>query len=223
MQRRMKAGAVVVVSLLLAVGRAYASDPGNSCEDEASELRQALTRESSRAETWNTVWRWTFTGAAVSSAAIAYVDFDFLHDSQAGIYVSAGKASIGAIARWIMPLHIHVPPPTADACADVEALHKEITRVAKKERGLFITGHIGGLLLNGVGGYVVYHYSGLGQAALSVGLGYPIGLLSNYTMPRSSWHRYRDREWDLPPPAPMPTLSVIPTRGGWFVSLGGAF
>jgi hypothetical protein len=219
----MKAGAVVVVSLLLAARAAYASDPGVTCEEQAAELREALTREAHRADVWNKVWRWTFTGAAVSSAAIGYADFDFLHDSQAGLYVSAGKASVGALARWILPLRIHVPPPTADACADVEAMHAEIKRVAKREKGLFITGHIGGILLNGVGGYIVYHYSGLGQAALSVGIGYPVGLISNYTMPRSSWHRYRDRDWDLPSATPMPTLSVVPIRGGWFVSLGGAF
>lgn len=219
----MKAGAVVVVSLLLAARAAYASDPGVTCEDEAAELRDALGRESHRAETWNTVWRWTFTGAAVASAGLAAADLDLLADSQAGLWVSAGKASIGALARWILPLHIHVPSPTSDACADVEAMHAEIKRVAKKEKGLFITGHIGGLILNGVGGYIVYHYAGLGQAALSVGVGYPVGLLSNYTMPRRSWHRYRDRTWDLPPAAPMPSLSVMPTRGGLFVSLGGAF
>lgn len=222
----MKAGAVVVVLLLLSVASphpARASDPGVDCDEQAAELRDALTREAHRADVWNTVWRWTFTGSAVASAALAYADLDVLHDSQAGLYVSAGKAGIGALARWILPLHIHVPPPSSDSCADVEAMHAEIKRVAKKEKGLFITGHIGGLLLNAVGGYIVYEYSGWGQAALSVGVGYPVGLISNYTMPRRSWHRYRDRDWDLPPPKPMPTLSVMPIRGGWFVSVGGAF
>jgi hypothetical protein len=219
----MKAGAVVVVLLLLSVGSAHASDPDVGCDEQAAELRDALTRESHRAEVWNTVWRWTFTGAAVANAGLAVWDPDFLHDSQVGLYVSAGKASIGAIARWILPLHIHVPPPSSDSCADVEAMHAEIKRVAKKEKGLFITGHIGGILLNGVGGYIVYEYSGWGQAALNVGLGYPVGLLSNYTMPRRSWHRYRDRDWDLPPPKPMPTVTVMPIRGGWFASVGGTF
>ena len=219
----MKAGAVLVVSLLLAAGSASASEPDTSCEDESAELRDMLTKEARRAETWNTVWRWTFTGAAVTTATVAYLDPAILHDSQVGLYVSAGKASIGALARWIMPLHIHVPPPTSDACADLEAIHKEIKRVAKKEKSNFILGHVGGILLNGVGGYIVYRYSGLGQAALSVGVGYPVGLISNYTMPRRSWKTYRNRTWDQPPPTPMPTLSVTPTKGGAFVTLGGAF
>ena len=219
----MKAGVVLVVSLLLAAGSASAEEPDTSCEDQSAELREMLTKESRRAETWNTVWRWTFTGAAVTSATVAYLDPAFLHDSQVGLYVSAGKATIGALARWIMPLHIHVPPPTSDACADLDAIHKEIKRVAKKERTNFILGHIGGILLNGAGGYIVYRYSGLGQAALSVGVGYPVGLISNYTMPRRSWKAYRNRDWDLPPPTPMPTLSVTPTQGGAFVTLGGAF
>jgi hypothetical protein len=218
----MKAGLVVVVMMLVvAVRPAYASEPSPSCDEQAAELRDALTRESHRAEVWNSVWRWSFTGAAVATAAVGY--WDPVHEWQAGLYVSAGKASIGALARWILPLHIHVPPPTQDACADLAALHAEIKRIAKKEKGLFITGHIGGFLLNAVGGYIVYHYSGLGQAALSVGVGYPIGLLSNYTMPRASWHRYRDRDWDLPPSPPQPSLSVVPTDGGMVVSVAGAF
>ncbi|HSD87008.1 MAG TPA: hypothetical protein VLB44_05815 [Kofleriaceae bacterium] len=212
---------VVLVGLVLSTRSAHASDPGVSCDAEVAELREALGKEAHWADTWNTVWRLTFTTTAVGTAAVGF--WDPIHSWQAGLYVSAGKSTVGALARWIMPLRIHVPPPTNDACADLQALHDEIKRIAKKEKSLFIMGHIGGIVLNGLGGYIVYKYSSAGQAALSVGVGYPIGLISNYTMPRRSWHRWRDHTWDVPPPAPMPSLSIVPMRGGAFVGLSGAF
>lgn len=215
--------AIVVVLVGLAVARsAHAGEPDtDTCATDAAELREALGREAHWADTWTTVWRLTFTATAVGTAVVGYLDP--IHSWQAGLYVSAGKSTVGALARWVMPLRIHVPPPTADACADVAAMHAEIKRVAKMERSLFIMGHIGGIVLNGVGGYIVYHYASPGQAALSVGVGYPVGLLSNYTMPRRSWHRWRDRNWDLPAPAPLPTLTIAPTRGGAFIGLSGTF
>lgn len=205
--RRMKPGAAAMV--LFALSRnAEAAD----CAKDEAELRASLTHESAKAETWNFAWRWTFTGAAVVSLSVGLADFDFLRDSRVGLFVSAGKAGIGAMARWILPLHIRVPAATGDACADLALLHREQARVAKKQRGLFFTGHAGGILLNAVGGYIVYRYSGVGQAALSVGVGYPVGLISNYTMPRDSWQRWRDT-----------TVVVTPTDGGGAVSLVGAF
>lgn len=218
----MKAGVLVVVCLAVAARPAHASEPSPDCGEEAATLRQALTREAHRAHLWNTIWGITFSVSAVGSAVAGYYDFP-KHELQAGLYVSAGKATIAALGRWVTPLSIQVPAPSSDACADLDALHAAIKRAAKKEKVGFFLNHIGGILLNVGGGLIVYHYSTGGQTALSVGGGYTVGLLATYTMPRESWHRYRDRDWDLPAPAPQPTLSVTPTPGGLFVSLGGAF
>jgi hypothetical protein len=219
----MKAGAVVVVSLLLAAAEpARAGAPSVDCGAEAAALREGLTREAHRAHLWNTIWGITFSVSAVGSAAAGYYNFP-KHELQAGLYVSAGKATIAALGRWVTPLSLSVPPATGDACADLDALHAAIKRNAKKEKVAFFLNHIGGIVLNVAGGFIVYHYSTVGQTALSVGGGYGIGLLATYTMPRESWHRYRDRDWDLPAAAPQPTLTVIPTQGGAFVSVGGAF
>jgi hypothetical protein len=218
----MKAGVLLVVCLGVAARPAHASEPGPDCGEEAAALRTAMTSEAHRARLWNTIWGITFSAAAVGSAVAGYYDFP-KHELQAGLYVSAGKSTIAALGRWVTPLSIEVPPQAADACADLDALHAAIKRAAKKEKVGFLLNHIGGLVLNVAGGFIVYHYSSVGQTALSVGGGYAVGLVATYTMPRESWHRYRDRDWDLPAPAPQPTLSVTPTPGGMFVSLGGAF
>ena len=219
----MKAGAVVVVCLLLGATRpSHAGAPAEDCDEDAAHLREALTREAHRAHLWNTVWGITFSVSAVGSAVAGYYDFP-KHDLQVGLYVTAGKSTIAALGRWVTPLSLDVPPPTSDACADLDALHAAIKRNAKKEKVAFYLNHIGAIVLNVAGGFIVYHYSTVGQTALSVGGGYAVGMLSNYTMPRESWHRYRDRDWDLPAPTPQPTLTVSPTQGGAFVSIGGAF
>lgn len=179
-----------------------------SCEAQAVELRESLIDEADRADTWNSVWRWGFTAAAVGSAAVAIADP--VHEYRANLYVSAGKAAIAGFGRWIMPLHVEVPPPSGDACADVAAMHRAIARTAKSERGLFYSNHIGGIVLNAIGGLIVDHYSGAGQAAISAGGGYAVGLVATYTMPRDSWHDAI-------------VVSVMPTHGGWFVGAAGSF
>jgi hypothetical protein len=193
------------------------------CLAEATELRDHLTSQRGSANTWNAVWRWTFTGAAVATAVVGYIDPFPDADLQHGLYGSAGKATIGALARWILPLHIRVPAVNADACADVAQLRAGVKLVANKERGMFWLGHIGGLLVNLGGAAYVYYYDGLGKAALSVAIGYPVGVLSNYTMPRGSWKLYRAREaaWQVT------TVGVLPLRSsehnGWVLGVGGTW
>ncbi|NVB77261.1 MAG: hypothetical protein HOV81_02600 [Kofleriaceae bacterium] len=181
---------------------------------EAEELRAHLLTERRRATTWNRVWRWSFTAAAVGSFGVGLANpFPSLQD---GLYVSAGKAAVGAAARWIIPLRVDVPEPNADTCADLAALRKAIRETAKKEKGLFVMGHIGGLALNLAGGAILWYRGSFWDAALSVGVGYPVGLLSNYTMPRSSWHLDRERAWTI-------AITPAPDGTGWFAHASGAF
>jgi hypothetical protein len=214
--------ALLVLIVVLGASRADAqpvvptpdapSAPGACDEREADELRKHLMREEHRASRWNLAWRWTFTAASVGSFAVAIADpFPEMRD---GLYVSGAKAGIGALARWILPLRVDVPEVNADVCADVIALRKAVASTAKRERGLFIMGHIGGLALNIGGAAIIWYRGSLGQAALSVAVGYPVGLLSNYTMPRGSWQMHRERTW---------TVGVVPQQDGWLVTAAGAF
>jgi hypothetical protein len=213
--RRMKRG-VVVTALLIGSPRADAAD----CANDEAELRAMLTSEASKTRTWNTVWGWIYTGTSVTAATLAAIDPEPIHELQVGLYVSAGKAGIAAGSRWVLPLSVRVPAPTGDACADLALLRRELARIGKKERSTFWMNHIGGIVLNVVGGYIVYNYTetdtgtggATGPAALSVGAGMAVGLVSTYTMPRNAWHTWRDA-----------TVVVTPTDGGGVASLVGVF
>jgi hypothetical protein len=204
-------GALLVVLLWAQPVRAQtACDPA-----EAAELRAHLEQQASHARKWNIAWAITFGGAAVGSAAVALANP--FPELQTGLYVSAGKATIGALGRVILPLRIPLPPPNADACADVAALRKAVAVAAKRERGNFYLNHVGGILVNGGGAAIIYWKTdSIGQALLSVAIGYPVGLLSNYTAPRGSWHLHRER-------APTWTATVIPHQHGWTAGVAGTF
>jgi hypothetical protein len=195
--------AALALFLLSRAAYAQPCDP-----KEAEELRAHLEHEQHRASVWNWSWRIAFTASAVGSFAVGYANpFPSLQD---GLYVSAGKAGIAAAARWILPLRVDVPDANADTCADISALHKALERAAKRERSNFWLNHIGGILVNGAGAVIIAERGSLGQGLLSVAIGYPIGLLSNYTAPRDSWHRWRERTW---------TVAAVPRDDGFMVLL----
>jgi hypothetical protein len=185
----------------------------SSCDlAEAADLYAHLDRESTRARNWNITWGVIFGGASLGSLGAAVSGK--LPNLETGLYVSAGKAGIGALARLILPLRIPVPALTGDACTDVAALRKALEHAARRERGNFFLNHAGGIAVNTAGALIIWKYEGWGQALLSVALGYPIGLISNYTAPRASWHRYRERTWGA---------GVVPQQTGWLVVAGGSF
>ena len=203
------------MGLLLASAKPVAA---TDCAQEATELRAHLEDQSKRANTWNWVWRITFTTAAVTTGVVGVVDpFPSLRQ---GLFVSSGKATIGALARWFLPLRIEIPVADADPCTDVAALRKAITKVAKKQKSLFWLGHFGGIAVNLGGAGILWYTSSLGQAGLSIAVGYPVGVLSNYTMPRATWKLWREREsaWNVT------TVTAMPQDGGgWALSAAGTF
>lgn len=211
---------VTIVLLLRGIAPADAvpesSPVASSCDAaEAADLRTHLTAQQQKADRWNLAWRITFTAAAVGTLAVGVANpFPSL---QTGLYASSGKATIGALARWFLPLRIHVPAETSDTCADVSALRTELRRVARKQRSLFWLGHVGGILVNLGGAAYVWYEDSASKALLSIAVGYPVGLLSNYTMPRGAWHKYRDATWTSP------TVTAAPHKDGWVVTLSGAF
>jgi hypothetical protein len=181
---------------------------------EADELRAHLESQARKAHTWNWAWRITFTSAVAGTLALGLANP--LPELQGGLYVSAGKATVGALARWFLPLRIDVPLAQADTCADVTALRAAVATAARRQRRLFYLGHAGGILVNVAGAWILTEYESFNKGLLSVAIGYPIGLLSNYTMSRGSWQFFRDRgvTW---------TVTVLPQRDGWGFGLAGSF
>jgi hypothetical protein len=210
----------VLVAVVLVLGLPRTTQAGTCDPAEAAHLRTALEGERIKAENWNFAWRVTFTAAAVGSLAGGLIDPVPHWNIRDGLYVGAGKSTIGALARWFMPLRVRVPVQDADACTDLAALRKEARRVAKKERTMFLMGHVGGIVLNAAGAAIIWQRGTLGQALLSVAVGYPVGLLSNYTMPRTTWHLVREQSsvWET-------AVVGVSTgdQGQWMLSMSGAF
>lgn len=203
----MRAALVVVLVLV----RSAAAQTSTCDPHEVEELRAHLVDEQHRANRWNLTWGVLFSVAAVGSATVATINP--LPEMQDGLYVSAGKATVGALGRWVLPLRIDVPDATGDACADLALLRRALRTAAKREKGNFYLNHIGGLLVNGAGAAILWWRGETRQALISVASGYPVGLLSNYLGPRNSWHRYRERDWNV---------AIVPHPSGWLVSVGGA-
>ncbi len=101
--------------------------------------------------------------------------------------VGAAQAAVASIGSLLAPA-IEVPAPRSDACADLVALRAARVEAGHAERLTFIESHVGNLVLNVAGSAVLVERTGWSAALLAFAIGYPIGLLETYTMPRDSWH-----------------------------------
>jgi hypothetical protein len=207
----------LVVALVLA-----ASAPGPraaaDCAQDADRLRAHLVEAAPRVHTWNFAWAIGFGGAAAIQVALAATETNpfgaFTADYQETLYVGAAKAAIGAAARFVLPLHVEIPPPVADRCVELAALRSSLETIARKERRTFWLTHLGGLALNLSGAALLWHRRSFAVGATSFAISFPIGPISAYTMPRSSWHRWRDEHatW---------AVAISPHDGGGILSIRG--
>ena len=119
------------------------------------------------------------------------------------MWVGAAKSTVGALVHAILPLRIREPA----TCDDAEAV---LRKAARDERRLFFLNHIGGLALNAAGALLLVHVQSWREGLISFALGYPVGLIHAYTLPRGSWHAVR-------------AISVLPHDGGVTLTLAGVF
>lgn len=185
---------------------------GPSCQDPSA-LRTALEGESARADHWNLAWRITYTALAAGQIAGA-ASGSASHDDTRTLWVGGVKSALGAAGAWLSPLRIHVPPMSGEACDDGATLRAVAERAASDERIAFWTSHIAGLIVNLAGAAVVAELTSWKTGLVSFALGYPIGLISTYTMPRASWRRVREPSW---------TAGVVATPDHYALVVGGAF
>ena len=171
-------------------GAATAAAPADLSAGQR-EIDDAICEDFHRAATWNLAWTATFAVAAVGSAGYAALaPGDWLgSDSRAALYVTAGKATIGAIAKRVDPLHIdveglcHDPHP-----ASARARHAFLVEAARHESHALILNIFGGLALNTAG----LLYLGCGRDAwqtawISFGVGTTVAVASTLTAPVQSW------------------------------------
>jgi hypothetical protein len=115
--------------------------------------------------------------------------------------VGAAKSGIGMLVHAILPLRIATPT----TCDDADAI---LRKAARDERRLFFLNHFGGLALNIAGAVILAEHLTWRDGLISFAVGWPVGLLHAYTLPRSSWHTVR-------------TITAIPYDRGGLVIVAG--
>lgn len=164
-------------------------------------IRARIAHDAAQAHTWNLAWGLGFTGASILQAAAAISPVS--ERTRDGMWVGAAKSTIGALVHAILPLRIREP----GTCAEAQAI---LEKAARDERRLFFLNHFGGLALNTAGALLLARVQTWREGLISFALGYPIGVLHAYTLPRGSWHVIR-------------AMSVVPENGGAMVMAAGVF
>ena len=156
------------------------------------------SQEAARAHAWNVDWGLIFFGVTVVQAAGALTPVgDKQRDT---LIVGAAKSGIGALSHAILPIKID----------KLGECRRALAAAGKLERNLFFLNHLGGLAVNIGGAVVLGHLHSWKDGLLSFAIGWPVGLLHAYTLPRGAWHYVR-------------SVTATPTDGGAMVSIGGAF
>lgn len=208
--------AAFVALFVLVVARTAAAD----CAADATALRAHLTEQAPRVRTWNLAWGIAFGAAAAGQVALAATQEKplgtFDKDYQETLYVGAAKATLGAGARLVMPLRIRIPAIDPDPCTDLAHLRASLAKIGRQERQTFWLTHLGGIAVNLTGAFILWHRRSFAVGAVSFLISSPVGPISAYTMPRGSWHRWREERasWGV---------AVLPHDGGWLLGAAGEF
>ncbi|MBV8759939.1 MAG: hypothetical protein JO257_21795 [Deltaproteobacteria bacterium] len=166
------------------------------CGVAAAEPCPAIAHEQQRADHWNLTWGLLLTSATIVQGAAALTP-PLPRDVRVGAAIGAGKSFIGAAGRWILPLRVEDRP----GC--------DVAHAASVERQNFWLLHIGNFVVNAGGAVAETEWTDWQHAAAAFGLGYAIGLVQIYTMPRHAGEQV--------------SAALAPTAGGWVLTLGGAF
>jgi hypothetical protein len=177
-------------------GLAWA-EPRGKLSHEDLEIDAALCEDARRAGTWDTAWAATFAIAAVGSAGIAtFAPHTWLDSNRrAGLYVTAAKATIGAVDRLVDPLHFD----TVGLCGDPNeasssARNALLLKAAHRERNGLALELLGGVALNTAGLLYLGYGRGSWQTAwISFGVGTAVGVASALTAPVQAWLLNRRR------------------------------
>jgi len=186
----------ITIVIALLVARTAAAD----CEA----VRTQLARDAARAHGWNLAWGLGFTGASILQAAVAISPVS--ERVRDGMWVGAAKSTIGALVHAILPLRIREP----STCEEAEAI---LRKAARDERRLFYLNHFGGLALNTAGALLLAHVQTWREGLISFAIGYPVGVLHAYTLPRGSWHVVRA----------ITAISAVAHDGGVTLTVAGTF
>jgi hypothetical protein len=168
------------------------------CGVAAAQPCLALAREQHRADRWNLTWRLLLTsGAIVQTAAALTPPLDQTTRNSAA--VGAGKSFIGAAGVWIMPLRLE------------DGTRCNLEHASAVERRTFWLLDAGSFVVNASGAVVEAQLNNWTHAAIGFALGYTVGLVQAFTVPR------------LHLGSAAVSAIVTPAASGWTLSVGGAF
>ncbi len=185
--RRVRAVAAVIVVVA-----------GTASADPCAARIDRLAREARRADAWTLDWRLMFTAAAIGETGLA-VTPALDRDSQRIAWVGAAQATLAAGGVWLQPLRIEVPT----RCEDVARAEE---RAARDENRSFWLLHAGNLVVNATGAIAIGELTTWPRAGLSFALGYTIGLVQIYTLPKQAT-----------------TWAIVPAEQGWGAAIRRAF
>lgn len=171
---------------------------GTASADPCAARIDRLAREARRADAWTLDWRLLFTAGAIGETALA-VTPALDRDTQRVAWVGAAQATLAAGGVWLQPLRVEVP-------ARCEDLDRAEQRAARDENRTFWLLQAGNLVVNAAGAVTIGELTTWPRAGLSFALGYSIGLVQIYTLPKHAT-----------------TWTVVPAQHGWGVALGRAF
>ena len=166
------------------------------CAAARAEPCPAVAHEQQRADHWNLAWRLVFTAGTVAQGALALTP-PLDSTTRKGAAVGAAKSFVGAAGMWVLPLRVDDAP----GC--------DVAHAAERERQTFWLLHIGNFVVNAGGWVAETELTDWQHATAAFALGYAIGLVQIYTMPRDAGANV--------------SALVTPTAGGWTLSLAGAF
>ncbi len=168
------------------------------CDPQQTErIVRALANEAVAADQWGVTWASIFGAAAVAQAGFAVGSFNPLGPnadrSDLANYIGASKAMIGFLARTVTPLRVQTVSAAQLAaapndCARAQLAYAALRKTARREKQAFFLSHSGGIALHLIGSAILLRNDATREAIVSFAIGYPVGLLHNYLMPRTSWH-----------------------------------
>lgn len=212
------------MKLALLVAACLATTPrvarAADCAGDADRLRAHLEQADVSVSRWQLAWTVAFSAAAIGQFALVLAEWkpfgEFDDKYRDTLLVGGTKATIGVGSRLVFPLRVHVPAPNADRCVELAELRRSAAALGKKERQSFWLTHIGGTALNLTGMFVLWNRHTLATGAVSFAISYPVGITSAYTLPRKTWHLWRDEKatW---------SVGIAPSREQTTLVLGGTW
>jgi len=201
---RVAAAALAAARVIVAPARIGAAPCPGDAGQRAAAVRARLDQQRRAAFRWRVGWAIGFGAASVGQLALdeaGWNPFGTYDDGARQSYrVGALKSTIGLAARIVIPMRVPRPPVTGDGCVDLAAAEAARQVAARGQRRSFWLNHVGGLALNLAASAYLVHAASWEDAAISFGIGWSVGLVSVYTMPRGAWRDQRTSvEWQVTP------------------------